>query len=266
MQFDDQDLIIISDQADELAKDILHVARSSGHKAVMMNMIEASRMFSISVSDNNIAVDPDVPIFLRVPQTPTIRESFDKAFQFGECLASIWAAAAMIKSPCINRPTPHGFTGRLSASVVITELRTCIAKPSNEVYSRRIPLQLDHGENEWCIQDTATGDIAILPKRPKGQGPYKARKINRGVKYEVIVVVGACAYRSTDAPIKHLRLEQKSVKIMKNLDLTFGTVTWYVSSDGTTASVARINPFPSMEEVQYVWHLAKESLMWILSI
>jgi hypothetical protein len=177
---------------------------------------------------------------------------------------SLWAAAALSKSTVINRPGVDGFMGRLSHSAALTELRAgcggaleVFAKsappPPEDRKQETVPLLLEGMEQRWYIQDLGTYRTAAWPHMPEGVGPYRARWASTEPAYEVVAVLGSNAWRCTIVPLDHLELEQKSIFLLKQLKLVFGTVIWSISQDLKSATLARVNSFPTMGQVQFVW-------------
>lgn len=249
---DGLDFLIVAGQKDLIVLELDNLASSRGCVSRIVGLEEAARLFSISVGENQPVVEPDIPIFLRPRALPPIRENFLSAFHYGECIGTLRAATALMKSPCINRTTKYGFGGRSSPSSVITEIRAGVTNPSLEVFSRELLEPSILTQQNLGVQDTITFDTAKYPNVPKGIGPYKSKLIGPTSDYEIVVVVGRQAWRISTAPIDHLDLEQKSIKILKKLDLIFGAITWSISSDRRIATVARVDPYPSMDQVRYV--------------
>jgi hypothetical protein len=162
----------------------------------------------------------------------------------------------------VNRPTEFGFAGRSSPSGAITELRSGVLQPAPEIFSRRPPTPAPG--RHWSIQDTGTLDTALLPKLPLGIGPYRSRPVDPGLRYEIVVVVGRRAWRMTSVPLEGLQLETRSVAMMRYLHLTFGAVTWSIAHHRREATIARVDSYPSMEQIRYAWAAVGESLLNIL--
>lgn len=247
------ELLVVADPADRLASEVVQIAREHGHTAFIFNVCEAARLFSIHIDSGQASIEPDLPLFLRMPSQPVLRTSFDASFQYGECLATLWAAAALSKSPVINRAGVNGLLGRASYSSALTELRAGVTGGATEVFSRDVPSPPEPGKQQWYIQDTITYRTTAWPTIPEGTGPYRARWADPDPAYEVVVVLGHQAWRCTIVPLDHLELQQKSIFVIQKLGLNFGAVTWSISPDLKCATLVRVNPFPSMGEVQFVW-------------
>lgn len=257
----DFDLLIISEPHDQLAQEFFKYVRHAGRKPVKLTFPGAAKFFTISLNSNNSVVEPDIPIFLRPPLIQRTRKSFCNDFSNSEYLATIWSACHMTNSPCVNRPSLYGFSGRISTCTTITERRAGRPALVQEIYSD-IVSQADSKRN-LCLEDTKTFDTAILPNTPKGSGPYRMRSIH-GEFYEFVVVVGKSAFRVSEVPLNGLNLEARSIRIIKNLQLTFGIVVWSISSDLVEANVSRIEPFPSLDQVHYVWSTTAQALEELL--
>jgi hypothetical protein len=131
-----------------------------------------------------------------------------------------------------------------------------------EVFSRQAPPPPTAlVDRQWYLQDTSTYQTAAWPEIPEGEGPYRARCVDPDLAYEIVVVLEEQAWRCTAVSLEDLELEAQSISIAKKLDLTFGAVTWGISPDMQTATLARVDAFPSMEQVQFVWPALAPALL-----
>jgi len=252
------DLMIAAGRGDELASELHGLAEASGRHVRRMELDEASRFFSIDVG-GTVAVEPAIPLFLRVPGPPAVRESFGAAFLRGEQAGTLWAAGALMKSPCVNRPGHHGFAGRSSFSSSATFLRAGYASSSTETFSREAPdLSSDR---TWAIQNTVTHRTTLWPQRPETPGPYRSREVLPGSTYEVVAVVNGQAWRISDRPLGELDLEQRSAQVIAALGLTFGAAIWAISRDGTIAVAARFEAYPPFDYIRPRWDAVGPALL-----
>jgi hypothetical protein len=51
---------------------------------------------------------------------------------------------------------------------------------------------------------------------------------------------------------------------MEKLGLLFGAISWAIFDNSNMATLARVEPFPSIEQVQFVWEPSSTALMEIL--
>lgn len=255
------ELVIVADPADLLASEVAHLAKEHGHTATIVDVCTAARLFSIHVHAGQATIEPDYPLFLRIPPQPVLRTSYDASFQYGECLATLWTVAVLSRSTVINRPDMNGLLGRSSYSAALTELRGGITEGSVEVFAKDIPAPPNCIKGQWYIQDTVTHEITAWPAIPRGEGPYRARWANPDSTYEVVVVLGQGAWRCTPVQLEHLELEHKSVSLVTGLNLSFGAVTWRISQDLSYATLVQVNPFPSMNQAKFVWPVLGAALM-----
>lgn len=256
------DLIIVGDRADRFSIEVVEIAKQTGYVAAILDVFEAGQLFSVSIDSGCAVVTPDLPMLLRMSSPSAMRTDFDTSFQYGECLATLWAAAALSKSTVLNRPTPSSFWGRSSNSSVLTKLRAGLSEEEIEVFSLHPtapPTEL--ANQQWYVQDLTTYTTTAWPNIPEGEGPYRAYYSDPDPAYEMVVVLGDQAWRCTTALLEHLELEQKSISIIKKLELTFGVVIWSISPDFENAALFRVNPFPSMQQVQFVWPALAPALL-----
>ncbi|MBN3888102.1 MAG: hypothetical protein HWQ43_02590 [Nostoc sp. JL31] len=123
-----------------------------------------------------------------------------------------------------------------------------------EIFSSQVPPSPQALLNkQWYLQDLTTYNTAAYPEIPEGVGPFRASWVSTNLEYEIVVVLEDKAWRCTNTSLEHLQLEEKSISLLRNLDLVFGTVTWSIDSNLESANIARINPYPSLEEIQFVW-------------
>ncbi|MFN6481129.1 hypothetical protein [Nostoc sp. DedQUE07] len=247
------DLLIIGSSDDIFCQAVNELVRQKGYTSELLDVCNAARMFSISVTSEKLSITPEIPVILRIPPQMPIRTSFDDSFIYDECLATLWAAMTLSKSPVINRPTANSLWGNLSYSSNLTKLKA--GYTSNlEVFSSQVPPSpqalLD---KQWYLQDLTTYNTAAYPEIPEGVGPFRASWVSANLEYEIVVVLENKAWRCTKTSLEHLQLEEKSISLLRNLDLVFGTVTWSIDSNLESANIARINPYPSLEEIQFVW-------------
>jgi hypothetical protein len=248
------DLIVIGEPGDRLAANFAATAKAEGHSVMFDGITASVQRLAIATSQDVCRVLPDVPMLLRLPPHPVPLLDGDEAFHRGERMAMLWAAAALSRSPVINRPGAGGFAGRCSPSAALTEIRAGVFAGRQEVFSRVPPPPAgDPGGRLWCLQDTGTYATACWPHVPVGAGPYRARQVEADEEYELVTVVGERAWRASTVPLESLALEARSVALVAALELTFAVVTWGISRQRAGGVMARVNPFPTWEQVWHVW-------------
>jgi hypothetical protein len=261
------DLQIIAHDADPVANHLFEYARLEGAEVVRWNPADAARQFTIRVCGSGATVSPDRPTLLRPPSNPLRRVSFDAAFLAHEASAMVWAAAGLMNSPVVNRPSRFGLSSLWTPSMIATCRRVGDMPMSAELYTRKLE-DLDQtpgqGDEVWCAQDLGTYKVAQLPDLPAGSGPYRSRRLATERLHEAVVVVAGQAWRCTEAQVGHLSLEQRSSDIISRLGLTLGCVTWTVSDDLREADLLRIEAYPGMDLLAPVWAAAGRALLAFL--
>ena len=258
------ELLVIADTRDSFAAAFRDSASKMGRQVLLIDFFSAAHLFTIvSGSEEGSCVEPDLPMLVRYPVS-ILDSDPDHLFHQAESLATVWAAAALCKSPVVGRPGPTGFGGLCSASAVITEIRGGCHVGRIEVFSSSLPSPAQL-QDEWWTQSLDTLKTAQWPKRDHGGAPYRARKACASYGYEIVSVVVPDAWRSTTVPLSHLDLESKSVSLVRTLDLTFAVVTWGVSPDYTIAEVASVNPWPYIWQVKYTWAQIMPAMLRILA-
>jgi hypothetical protein len=258
------DLLIVADPADPVAAELTVYLAEHGRRAVTLDPFAAAQLFTVEVTtraagdgdaarDVDVQVRPRMPMFLRVPELGGPAATFDARFQYQECLAQLWAAAALTDAPVVNRPTLRGLGGAVTSSAALTEQRAGAPAGSVEVFASSFPDPAEQAGDRWWVRDQVTGHTAAWPGRPGGDGPYRARWSAADPAFEAVVVLGADAWRCTTAEIDHLGLPERSVELASRLGLALAAVVWRVDDDGAGAALVEIDPFPGVELLRMAW-------------
>lgn len=256
------DLLIVGSNDDSFCEEVSELVKYKGYTSVILDIYDAAKLFSIAIADGKSDVTPNIPVILRIPSQAPIRTSFDDSFMYGECLATLWAATTLSKSIVINRPTATSLWGKISYSSSLTKLKAGDNNSNVEIFSSQVSSSPQLLMNkQWYLQDLITYNTAAYPQIPEGVGPFRASWVDSNLEYEIIVVLEDKAWRCSNVKLEYLRLEEKSISLLRNLDLVFGTVTWSIDSNLENATIAQINPYPSLEEIQFVWSAFAPALL-----
>ena len=257
-------LVVVADPEDPVAIEVRDFVRDSGREAAILDVFDAAQLFTVAVDGPTAVVEPALPMFLRLPAPPLQRISFDAEFQLNECLAHLWAVAALTPAPVINRPEPGGLGTRVSASAALTELRAGLPGGSPEIFSS-LPCgppgaPADGQGTEWWVQDLDSWTTRPWPElsdplgpSADGCGPYRARWSDPEPLFESVVVLGDHAWRSSPVDLDHLGLQERSTEIVGRLGLQLSAVVWRLSPDLAQAWPAVVEPFPDVEQLRMVW-------------
>ncbi|MEV7523551.1 hypothetical protein [Streptomyces sp. NPDC091371] len=251
-------LVIVADPEDPVAVEVRDFVRESGHEAAVLDVFDAAQMFTVTVEDDTAVVEPALPMVLRLPAPPLLRISFDAEFQLNECLAHLWAVAALTPAPVINRPAPGALGSSVSASAALTELRAGLPVGSVEVFSSRPPepdgpAAADGEGTQWWVQDLSSWTTRPWPEQSAAPGPYRARWSDPDPLFENVVVLGEHAWPCSAVELDGLRLEERSTEIVARLGLQLASVVWRISPDLTGAKPVLVEPFPDVEQLRMVW-------------
>jgi hypothetical protein len=254
-------LIIVADPEDPVAIEARDFVLESGHEAAILDVFEAAQLFTVTFDGSVARVEPALPMFLRLPAPPILRISFDAEFQLSECLAQLWAVAALTTAPVINRPAPGNL---VSPSAALTELRAGQPGGSPEIFSSRPARPPVHSSEDegatWWVQDLGSWRVYPWPDpadgpapEPDAEGPFRARWSDPDPVFESVVVLGDQAWRSSLVDLDRLGLEQRSIEIVSRLRLDLAAVVWRLSPELTRARLVVVEPFPDVEQLRMVW-------------
>ncbi|MEV8462055.1 MULTISPECIES: hypothetical protein [Streptomyces] len=249
-------LVVVADPKDPVAVEVRDFVRESGHRAAVLDVFDAAQAFTVTVDGPAAVVEPAVPLMLRLPAPPLRRVSFDAEFQLTECLAHLWAVAALTPAPVINRPAPGGPGTRVSPSAVLTDLRAGLPGDAVEVFSALPPAPAPPARDEgtqWWVQDYSTWTTRPWPEPPAGPGPYRARWSDPDPLLENVVVLGDRAWPCSAVELDGLRLAEHSTDMVARLGLDLASVVWRISPDLTEARPVVVEPFPDIEQLRAVW-------------
>ncbi|WP_218825609.1 hypothetical protein [Streptosporangium subroseum] len=247
------EFVIVADPADKVAAELAAYVREHGRTAAVLDVFEAAQLFTLSVIGGRATVEPVLPMILRLPAPPVLRTDVDAEFQFNECLAQLWAVAALSPAPVVNRPSAHSLGGQVSYSAALTAMRAGVHDGSAEVFASTYPEPGVPEGDRWWVQDTGTLTTSPWPERPVGEGPYRGRWSDSDPAFEIVVVLEGRAWRCTTADLEHLDLEGRSLAVSARLGLTLTAVTWRVTADAEDALLVNVEPYPGLEELRMVW-------------
>ena len=236
------DCVVVGQTDDAVVQQLVSSLTRRSRNPAVLSVSEAAKLFTI-LHSTELSVTPDLPIFLRLPFMPVRRASFSSWFHQNEEVATVLAAAALVRAPVVNRPGRHGYTGLVSSSINLTLLRAGVSSASAELFTKQFPSK-EPPMPSACLQDLGTFHADWWPERPEGNGPYRARSVGASDAYELVGVVDKSAWRATPEPLDHLELESTSVALVAKLELRFALVFWRISADLSRAELARIDGNP----------------------
>jgi hypothetical protein len=259
------DLLIVAAPDDPVAVETRSYLAEHGCRAVVLDPFDAAQLFTVGVRSGMVCVEPEVPLFLRLPALPSPRPSFDTEFHYNECMAQLWAVAALMRSPVINRPTVCSLGSRVSYSAALTEIRAAEPVGCVEVFSSGFPDPVGEDGEQWWVQDSGTMATAAWPQRPQGEGPFRARWSAGEPVFEVVVVLDGHGWRCTTAELGHLHLRERSIALAAELGLTLAALTWRIDAGGAVGHLVNVEPFPGLELLRMVWLGLGPQLLTMLS-
>lgn len=263
------DLLVVADERDAVALALVGAMQADDLQVALLSVHSAAFVFTIEVKGKHSqapTVDPEIPMFLRVGAPTLLREDFPSALRFSEDVGTLWAAGALMRSPCVNRPSPHGLVGRCSSSWVITGKRAGVEQPSAELFSDAVPDDSDFGDNRWWwLQDAVSGEMAPWPAVPPGMGPYRARWADSMLRYEAFVVVGNSAWSTSDDLLENSHdLGAASVRVAIDFGLLFAVITWCPDPVTSVMMLIKVDPYPTLQAISGVWNPVSTALKGLL--
>jgi hypothetical protein len=255
----DPSLLLVGDDGDPVVAGLAELARAGGRAVTVAPPARAARMFSVACDGARATVEPAVPMLLRAARPRADPRDEQARFHADELAATLWAAGALSPAPVVNRPGPNGWAGGLSASAAVTERRAGVDEGRAETFATAPP-----GDGGWWVEDAGTRRVAVSPDAP-GPGPFRMRPAAAWEGYELVAVVGDRAWRSTALDLGGLRLEPRSVAACRALGLQFAAVTWGIEPRAAGAAVARIDAFPTAEQLRPCWPDVARALLALLT-
>ncbi|MCM3921014.1 hypothetical protein ND748_04895 [Frankia sp. AiPs1] len=251
----EDDLLIVAEPDDAVASFVAEYLDEVGRRAVVLDPFHAAQLFTVAVSGGSALVTPRVPMLLRIPPPPVVSAGarHDAQFQYQECVAQLWAAAALTDLPVVNRPSVVAFGTAVSGSAARTDLAAGQPVSSVEVFSSTYPDPARQTDEAWWVQDTVTRQTTRWPQPPAAGGPFRARWSAADPVFEVVVVLAGAAWRCTTAEIDDLDLPGRSLAVVERLGLTLAALIWRVGDDGASAHLVDVDPFPGLDMVRMTW-------------
>jgi hypothetical protein len=212
--------------------------------------MDAARLFTVAAGEGATRVTPDIPIILRAPKMPDSLDP-DMKFQFGECMALLWAAAALTEAPVLGRPGSDGLGGACSTSAVVTEQRCGLYAGRPEVFLKGV---MDGpSDDAWWFQSPDTLAPFQAGASNAYPGPRRGRPLLRDEQYEFVLVFGQDAWSRSGVAAGEHDLLAASVAATERLNLDFALVVWALDEGMEHANLAKITPWPHFADIQFAW-------------
>jgi hypothetical protein len=148
---------------------------------------------------------------------------------------------------------PHADSNRGQQSPTLKVYEPMGASKTHPTSNATINGSSGNLEQTWFTQDMGNFQVTQAPEIPAGEGPYRSRQTYRQGQYEQVVVLVDRAWRNTQVPLHELALENRSIELLRNLELDFGVVIWNISPNREAATLAKIEVFPTFEQVAWMW-------------
>jgi len=240
--------LIVASPRDELACQLHEAVSRRGRRCTLLDGPSAARLFTIRVGEGGAHVSPDIPLFIRASAWPRQEgASEDERFLRREAYATFWAAAALCKSPVINRPAGRSSMARLTISAIASRMGLRPGDKHSELYVSKPAMALGRLDPPIWGEDIDFRTSEISALRP--DVPARLRTVDVDARYEIVSIVGTRAFAATDDPrTRRGGLPARSRKMAAHFGLHFASVTWMVNAD--TATPLRVSGEPSMAELR----------------
>jgi hypothetical protein len=251
------DVLVVAGRLDAVANRSRRDLEMTGRQVEMLDGPSAARLFTISVRPDQIVVAPSLPMFVRASAWwyDQSGASADEQFLRAEAYATFWAAAALSKTPVINRTGPRGGVGRMTAGALAAAIGA--ADPVFDIHASG-PEIIEANADETIWGEDFEFRVASIAEMRHGE-PLRARKVNLAALHEIVTVVGSRAFSATADPrTAELGLLEHSLALCRALELHFATITWAI--DGQGATPVRLNPAPEEPDLRYAWRDVSEAL------
>ncbi|HEY6788853.1 MAG TPA: hypothetical protein VI365_16220, partial [Trebonia sp.] len=228
---------------DRFLRVVGEVLTDSGVKAERVSHLQYAAMATIRVDDHGESyVTPDVPLLLRRWQAADAAGI--SAFSLNENYAHVWSAAALTRSPVVNRPGANGAVN-MHPRRLIPRLHA-----SAPDLRHLIPC-------EWYADDgqpTPDQESEVLAAYPLADGDHHVPRRFRNRKpagwvYARTIVAGDHAWQSSRLDDRMEWLEPLTASVAGALDLSLCQITWRAQPRERLAQVARICAEPGPAEL-----------------
>jgi hypothetical protein len=247
-------LLIVASHLDTVATRLQADLARRGISSKVADGQTSARTFTVR-NGLDCSIYPDMPIFYRTSGwwSNSSERSRDEEFLAGECYATFWAAANRISSPVINRPSGWTPMRRMTAGTI------CCLEAARRRNKRDHTVESYVSDRAQVSDDLGEiwGEDAmyrVLPAADFSPGtPIRCRCIPTStVGYELVTVVGGKAFVATsDAKSKKHAVAERSVRLARDANLHFCSLTWEITS--SSAEAVRMDPTPLEHELRYRW-------------
>jgi hypothetical protein len=248
--------ITIIDEADDgFSEAFLAFARERGIRCQRMRLDDFALAVTIEHTAGAVEVRPDGPLLLRPLRGAPPEAGEPERFLWNERLAAAWSAAALSPAPVLNRPDEWGWGCRTAYSGALLERRSGLPSAGLEVFWCGAP---PDEADAMFHQDMTTWRIL---ERPAAAAMVRSRRLPSCRGWDQVIVVGARAFRASEADVGGQPLEEMSLAVARRLGLAFATVSWGLPADGAAAVLGRVNAFPGLHECAPVWSDVRAALL-----
>ena len=249
--------ITIIDEADDgFSEAFLAFAEECGTPCRRMRLDDFALEVAVEHEAGEVRVRPEGPLLLRPLRGSPPEADEPERFLWNERLAAAWSAAALSPAKVLNRPDEWGWGCKTAYSGALLERRSGLPSAGLEVFWCGTPpdeadAMFHQDMTTWKILDTPAANSAAV----------RSRQLPPCRGWDQAIVVGARAFRVSEADIGGQPLEEMSVAVARRLGLAFATVSWGLPADGSEAVLGRVNAFPSLYECVPVWSDVRAALL-----
>jgi hypothetical protein len=255
------EVAIVGMPGDALADAVAQRVISRGRRAIMLSVPEAAEFFTVELDGLGARVTPDLPVFvapLSARGGADVGDS-DADFHESERLGALWAAAALMRSPVINRPGQFGFSGRCASSSASTALSCGEFDGRSELYFRGTPA-CARITSEW-VEDIERYQMTAGSSRDPGT--YRSRDTTRVSGYYPVAVVGERCFPCLVDDARLNTVADRSIDAVRKLELSFAVLFWGILA-GDEAVLSAVFPWPNLVQLGASRDIVIESLAGLL--
>lgn len=232
---DRADLVMVGDQDDALLSAVGAVAAARGARAVRTDRGAVARHLTVEFDGERATTSPRMPLLLRM-ESPA--SAATDRFAAAEAHAHVWAAAALMDAPVVNRPSSlrgSDWPPRLYIPLLLGTAGFDRKHLHDETYASTPP----EPAGDYQTQ-------ALTPSGARSPVRHAVRYRHRRTMlagHRRVVIAGEHHWVSPGGP-EGDELARRSVEVASAIGLTLCSVTWVRAAGPGTMKLAKVTGHP----------------------